>query len=145
MARLHRMREAEKEGTWRQALVFNSLLLVLAVLAVRILVSAYTPESVGDIQDVQAVEETRREIDQAFEAIVPEDVQARNFWAERIAQELEIRDFSAARGYLLAAPVMLDRNDRRALLAAANAEESGTPDERLAAAGLLFLLCALYG
>lgn len=139
MARIHRRREADRKGTWRQALVFNSLLLVLAVLAVRILVNAYTPESVGDVADVQARDETRREIDRAFETIVPEGIPARTFWAEQIARELSTRDFSAARGYLLAAPVLLDRNDRRALLAAADAEESGSHDERLARAGLLFL------
>ena len=139
MARIHRRREADRKGTWRQALVFNSLLLVLAVLAVRILVIAYTPESVGDVADVQARDETRREIDRAFETIVPDGIPARTFWAEQIARELSTRDFSAARGYLLAAPVLLDRNDRRALLAAADAEESGSHDERLARAGLLFL------
>lgn len=139
MARIQRLREADRRGTWRQALVFNSLLLVMAVLGVRILVNAYTPESVGDVADVQARDETRREIDRAFETIVPDGVQARTFWAEQISRQLAIRDFSAARGYLLAAPVLLDRNDRRALLAAAEAEEAGTYDERLARAGLLFL------
>jgi hypothetical protein len=139
MARYHRRRELEEKGSWRHALVFNSLLLILAVLAVRVLVSAYSTQSLDGSLDAEAREETRREIDQAFETIVPDGVPSRAYWAEQIANELAQRDFSAARGYLLAAPAMLSRNDRRALLAAVNAEESGTEDERLTRAGLLFL------
>lgn len=139
MARYHRRRELEEKGSWRHALVFNSLLLILAVLAVRILVSAYSTQSLDGSLDAEAREETRREIDRAFETIVPDGVPSRAYWAEQIANELAQRDFSAARGYLLAAPAMLSRNDRRALLAAVNAEESGTEDERLTRAGLLFL------
>lgn len=139
MARYHRRRELEEKGSWRHALVFNSLLLILAVLAVRVLVSAYSTQSLDGSLDAEAREETRREIDQAFETIVPDGVPSRAYWAEQIANELAQRDFSAARGYLLAAPAMLSRNDRRALLAAVNAEEPGTEDERLTRAGLLFL------
>lgn len=139
MARYHRRRELEEKGSWRHALVFNSLLLILAVLAVRVLVSAYSTQSLDGSIDAEARDETRREIDQAFETIVPDGVPSRAYWAEQIANELAQRDFSAARGYLLAAPAMLSRNDRRALLAAVNAEESGTEDERLTRAGLLFL------
>lgn len=139
MARYHRRRELEEKGSWRHALVFNSLLLILAVLSVRVLVNAYSTQSLDGSLDAEAREETRREIDQAFETIVPDGVPSRAYWAEQIANELALRDFSAARGYLLAAPAMLSRNDRRALLAAVNAEESGTEDERLTRAGLLFL------
>lgn len=139
MARYHRRRELEEKGSWRHALVFNSLLLILAVLAVRVLVNAYSTQSLDGSLDAEARDNTRREIDKAFETIVPDGVPSRAYWAEQIANELALRDFSAARGYLLAAPAMLSRNDRRALLAAVNAEESGTEDERLTRAGLLFL------
>lgn len=139
MARYHRRREADQRGTWRQALVFNSLLLILAVLACRVLVNAYGLQRLDGVTDIQAREETRREIDQAFETIVPDGMPSRAYWADQIANELATRDFSAARGYLLAAPAMLSRDDRRALLAAVAAEESGTEDERLSRAGLLFL------
>ena len=139
MARYHRRRELEEKGSWRHALVFNSLLLILAVLAVRVLVNAYSTQSLDGSLDAEARDNTRRQIDQAFETIVPDGVPSRAYWAEQIANELAQRDFSAARGYLLAAPAMLSRNDRRALLAAVNAEESGTEDERLIRAGLLFL------
>ena len=139
MARYHRRRELEEKGSWRHALVFNSLLLILAVLAVRVLVNAYSTQSLDGSLDAEARDNTRRQIDQAFETIVPDGVPSRAYWAEQIANELAQRDFSAARGYLLAAPAMLSRNDRRALLAAVNAEESGTEDERLTRAGLLFL------
>ncbi|MEQ9316701.1 MAG: hypothetical protein RLN72_12680, partial [Henriciella sp.] len=139
MARLRKRREKDRNGTWRQALLFNSLLLLLIVLGTRVLNNAYTAESVGDVPDVQARNETRREIDTAFQTIVPKGNVARAFWADQIARELEARDFSAARGYLLAAPVMLERDDSRAILAAADAEESGSQDQRLTKAALLFL------
>lgn len=139
MARIRKRREKDRNGTWRQALLFNSLLLLLVVLGTRVINNAYTAESVGDVPDVQARNETRREIDTAFQTIVPKGNVARAFWADQIARELEARDFSAARGYLLAAPVMLERDDSRAILAAADAEESGSQDQRLTKAALLFL------
>lgn len=139
MARLHRRRQKERNGTWREALLFNSLLLILIVLAVRILISAYTAESTSEVPDIQARNETRRAIDEAFQMIVPKGDVTRAFWADQISRELESRDFSAARGYLLAAPVMLERDDARAIQAAADAEESGSEDERLTRAALLFL------
>ena len=71
MARLRRRRESSRQGTWRQALLFNSLLLLLAVLGARIMTNAYTAESVGDVPDIQARTETRRAIDEAFQTIVP--------------------------------------------------------------------------
>ncbi len=139
MARIRRRRDKSRSGTWRQSLLFNSLLVLLVVLGARVMTNAYTAESVGDVPDIQARNETRREIDGAFQTIVPKGNVARAFWADQIARELESRDFSAARGYLLAAPVMLDRDDARAILAAADAEESGSQDLRLTKAALLFL------
>ncbi|WP_084398417.1 hypothetical protein [Henriciella aquimarina] len=139
MARLRRRRETGRQGTWRQALLFNSLLLLLIVLGTRVMTNAYTAESAGDVPDIQARNETRREIESAFQTIVPKGNVARAFWADQISRELDARDFSAARGYLLAAPVMLERDDARAILAAADAEESGSQDQRLVKAGLLFL------
>lgn len=139
MTRLRRRRESPRQGTWRQALLFNSLLILLAVLGARIMTNAYTAESVGDVPDIQARTETRRAIDEAFQTIIPKGNVARAFWADQISRELASRDFSAARGYLLAAPVMLERDDSRAIMAAADAEESGSQDERLAKAALLFL------
>lgn len=139
MARIKKRREKDRHGTWRQALLFNSLLLLIVVLGTRVLTNAYTAESVGDVPDIQARNETRKEIDTAFQTIVPKGNVARAFWADQIARELESRDFSAARGYLLAAPVMLERDDSRAILAAADAEESGSQDQRLTKAALLFL------
>ena len=120
-------------------MLFNSLLLLLAVLGSRIMINAYTAESVGDVPDIQARTETRRAIDESFQTIVPKGNVARAFWADQISRELAARDFSAARGYLLAAPVMLERDDGRAILAAADAEESGSQDQRLVKAALLFL------
>lgn len=139
MASRWAQRESSQPSSWRQALLFNSLLLLLPILAARIIAAAYTADIVSDPMSVEARAETRVQIDRAFGEIAPRGATARDFWAARISQTLRERDFVAARGYLLAAPVMLDRQDAQAVSAAAQAEERGTEDERLARAALLFL------
>ncbi|MCH2078875.1 MAG: hypothetical protein MK180_18705, partial [Rhodobacteraceae bacterium] len=74
-----------------------------------------------------------------FRTLVIPNGTERRAWAERIEATLDERDFSAARGYLLAAPLMLNKQDSAAVLAAADAESSGSRDQRLARAALLFL------
>ena len=132
MASRWAQRESSQPSSWRQALLFNSLLLLLPILAARIIAAAYTTDIVSDPMSVEARAETRIQIDRAFGNLTPNNTDARDFWAARISQTLRERDFAAARGYLLAAPLMLDRRD-------AQAEEAGTEDQRLARAALLFL------
>lgn len=139
MASRWAQRESSQPSSWRQALLFNSLLLLLPILAARIIAAAYTTDIVSDPMSVEARAETRIQIDRAFGNLTPNNTDARDFWAARISQTLRERDFAAARGYLLAAPLMLDRRDAQAVLAAAQAEEAGTEDQRLARAALLFL------
>ena len=139
MASRWAQRESSQPSSWRQALLFNSLLLLLPVLAARIIAAAYTTDIASDPMSVEARTETRTQIERAFGDLTPNNVDARDFWAARISQTLRERDFAAARGYLLAAPLMLDRRDAQAVLAAAQAEETGTEDQRLARAALLFL------
>ncbi len=133
-----RQREVQRPSTWRQSLLFNSLILLLPILAARIIISAYTSDIATDPLSLEARTETRQEIESEFRnlALVGDE---RTHWALRINQMLEERDFSAARGYLLAAPLMLNKQDAAAVLAAADAESSGTRDQRLARAALLFL------
>lgn len=139
MASRWAQRESSQPSSWRQALLFNSLLLLLPILAARIIAAAYTTDIASDPMSVEARAETRVQIDRAFGNLIPNNTDARDFWAARISQTLRERDFAAARGYLLAAPLMLDRRDAQAVLAAAQAEEAGTEDQRLARAALLFL------
>ncbi|MEO1661637.1 MAG: hypothetical protein AAFR51_11660 [Pseudomonadota bacterium] len=134
-----RQREVQRPSTWRQSLLFNSLILLLPIFAARIIVAAYTSDIATDPLSLEARTETRQEIDSEFSTISLSDGQERQAWASRIEQTLAERDFSAARGYLLAAPLMLNRQDSAAVLAAADAESSGSRDQRLTRAALLFL------
>lgn len=134
-----RQREVERPSTWRQALLFNSLILLLPIFAARIVIAAYTSDIATDPLSLEARTETRQEIDEEFSKLAAPLGEERVHWARRIDQTLTERDFSAARGYLLAAPLMLNRQDSAAVLAAADAESSGSRDQRLARAALLFL------
>ena len=139
MASRWRQREAGRPSSWRQSLLFNSLLLLLPIMAARIVAGAYTSDIATDPMGLEARTETRIEIEETFRRLSPANGTERSHWANRIEQTLQERDFSAARGYLLAAPLMMDRRDALAVLAAAEAEESGSEDQRLARAALLFL------
>ena len=134
-----RQREVQRPSTWRQSLLFNSLILLIPIFAARVIVAAYTSDIATDPLSLEARTETRAEIDSEFRDLSAPGGQERLAWAQRIEQTLDQRDFSAARGYLLAAPLMLNRQDSAAVLAAADAENSGTRDQRLARAALLFL------
>jgi hypothetical protein len=134
-----RQREIERPSTWRQSLLFNSLILLLPIFAARIIIAAYTSDIATDPLSLDARTETRQQIEEEFRALVIPNGTERRAWAERIGQTIDERDFSAARGYLLAAPLMLNKQDSAAVLAAADAESSGSRDQRLARAALLFL------
>ncbi len=134
-----RQREVERPSTWRQSLLFNSLILLIPIFAARILIAAYTSDIATDPLSLEARTETRQQIDSEFRKLTAPLGEERRQWAARIDQTLQERDFSAARGYLLAAPMMLNKQDSAAVLAAAAAESSGSRDQRLARAALLFL------
>ncbi len=134
-----RQRESGRPSSWRQSLLFNSLLLLLPIMAARIVASAYTSDIATDPMGLEARTETRAQIEQSFKKVSGPEGKKKEHWAMRVEQTLRERDFSAARGYLLAAPLMLNRDESLAVLAAAEAEDSGTRDQRLARASLLFL------
>lgn len=134
-----KQREFKRQSTWRQSLLFNSLLLILPIMAARIIIGAYTSDIATDPLSLEARTETLEEIETSFRDLSGTAETSREVWAERIEATLAERDFSAARGYLLAAPYMLNRQDAQAVLAAAEAEQSGTQDQRLTRAALLFL------
>ncbi|NQY41019.1 MAG: hypothetical protein HRT80_13075 [Henriciella sp.] len=114
-------------------------MLLMPIFASQIITAAYTSDMATDSLSLEALSETRQEIDEEFRTLVIPNGTERRAWAERIEATLDERDFSAARGYLLAAPLMLNKQDSAAVLAAADAESSGSRDQRLARAALLFL------
>lgn len=135
----YKRKNSDTSSGWLQALVFNALLVLLPLVAARTTVEAFTPRAVGETATPEAIFETRRNVDTAFAALPPGSAERRSFWADLIDRELRERDMSAARGFLLAAPQMLDPADVRAVKAAADAETSGTEDQRIARAAMLFL------
>lgn len=124
---------------WMPAIIFNSLLMLIPLIAVNVLSSGFSNSPHNQTPTAEILFETRRTMDNAFEKISSNDKTARAQWAALIAEQLDERNLSAARGFLLAAPHMLNDEDQRAIRAAAQAEPSGTEDQRLLRAALLFL------
>ncbi len=133
-----RIRSARRRD-WSLAIVFNGLMILIPVLAARVLAAAFAGEGLAGEPTMDALSETRRLMDRSFAALPPRGADQRAFWADLVERELTEKDMSAARGFLLAAPAMLNGDDARALRAAAEAEPSGSEDQRLARAALLFL------
>ncbi|MEM9054904.1 MAG: hypothetical protein AAGB16_06225, partial [Pseudomonadota bacterium] len=61
-----RQREVQRPSTWRQSLLFNSLILLLPILAARIIIAAYTSDIATDPLSLEARTETRQEIESEF-------------------------------------------------------------------------------
>lgn len=122
-----------------QAALFNTLLILMPLLAANIVTSAFNTKALGNAPAIEALNQTRTNIDDAFIALVPHNQDPRNYWADQIERELEDNDLAAAQGYLLAATQMLGREDVKAVKAAARSQLSGSQDERLLQAALLFL------
>ena len=129
----------KRSGSWTLAFVFNALLILIPVIGVNIIAVGYA--SVGDpnAPSAETLAETMQVMDEAFADITNNHNTARQVWAEKIAAQLETRNMAAARGFLLAAPQMLNSSDQRSIRAAAEAEPSGTADQRLLRAALLFV------
>ena len=134
-----RLKRPGGTNAWKQALIFNSLLIIIAILASRIVTGAFATDGFGSSPTPEALAETRRAMDATFSDMVPRSASPRSFWSDLVDRELRNHNMAAARGFLLVAPNMLDRNDVRAVKAAASAEPTGTEDQRLVRAALLFL------
>jgi len=125
---------------WMPAFVFNSLLLLIPLLAVKALAATTPDESYLKDHSAAVLAEARRGLDQSFSDLYADNgATQREHWAKLVDSQLKARNMSAARGFLLAAPQMLSGDDARAIEAAAQADPSGTEDQRLLRASLLFL------
>lgn len=125
---------------WMPAFVFNSLLLLIPLLAVKALAATTPGEAYLEDRSAAVLAEARRGMDQTFSDLYDDkSATQREHWANLVNTQLKARNMSAARGFLLAAPQMLSSDDARAIEAAAKADPSGTEDQRLLRASLLFL------
>ena len=139
MAFNRRRVRAKTPRTWLEGLIFNGLLASFVILALWNVDITYTSDLAIDPNNPKAQTTTRENIAIAFREIADSGEDGRAVWADRVETTVLASDFSAARGYLLAAPYMLDKSDAAALQSAVDEEYSGDQDERLARAALIFL------
>ncbi|MBU3921888.1 MAG: hypothetical protein KJ961_14925 [Alphaproteobacteria bacterium] len=119
------------------AVMFNSLLILLPVIASNTVKKAYTGIGVAEQPNVDAIMQTSERISDELAALGPKDNDRKlPFWQDKVVQSLEDRDGDALRGYLLAAPSMLGNDLGKQVRARAEAESKGTADERMIRAAL---------
>ena len=121
------------------SVIFNVLAVIIPFIAAQILITGFGAVPYQGVATAEVLAKTRNDIDRAFQSLSDNDSSSRTKWAALIASELEERNMSAARGFLLAAPQMLSASDQRSIREAANADPDGTEDERLLRAALLFV------
>ena len=126
-------------ASWPQALIFNALLLIAPILGARIVADAFAEQGFGDAPTAQAISQTRTAIDNAFADMVAVSGDPDAVWAEKVDEQVRAGRMEAARGFLIAGPEMMSRERAISLEAAAQEEPSGSEDERLARAALIFL------
>ncbi len=119
------------------AVMFNSLLILLPVIAANTVRQAYEGVGVAEAPTIDAVMQTRDRMDAAFAELAPKEANRKlPFWQDKVQRALEDKDVDALRGYLLAAPAMLGNDLGRQVRARAEAETKGTADERMIRAAL---------
>ncbi|WP_156942119.1 hypothetical protein [Hyphomonas adhaerens] len=139
-----RRKSTEKTSGWMQAVVFNSMLILLPVIGAQVLGAAFSGSAFSDSPGIEAIDQTRKNMDEAFASFAPRNPSDRyEFWYDVVDRELSQRDVAAAHGFLLAAPQMLDRKDVKELMVAADAERLDRADDRLTAAALRKLPTAI--
>jgi hypothetical protein len=138
-ARKKRHLGAEGRHSGLQALAFNALLLFAPFLAAHVVIEAFAARGFGDSPTAEAVQQTRVEIDAAFEDMVAVSGDPDGVWANAVDKQLRRDNLMAARGFLLAGPQMMSAERADSLRAAAAENLSGSEDQRLADAALLFL------
>ncbi|MAN45501.1 MAG: hypothetical protein GYB49_06430 [Alphaproteobacteria bacterium] len=127
----------DKTSGWMQAVVFNSLLILMPVIAAQSLAAAFSGSTFSESPGIEAIDTTRRNMDEAFASFAPRSAGDKyKFWHDIVERELNDMDVAAARGFLLAAPQMLDRESVRELEADSNGVRLERADDRMAAAAL---------
>jgi hypothetical protein len=133
-------RQTRLSSGWTQAAIFNAMLLLLPVLAANVVSGVFTARDFPHSPRPAALESTREEINKEFVSLAAGADDRRDHWASLVDLQLRERNMPAARGFLLAAPQMLDERDREAVeQAAPQAVPFGTRNEQLVGAALLFL------
>jgi hypothetical protein len=130
-------KQPTKQAGWMLAVMFNSLLILLPVIASNTVRKAYDGVGVAETPTVDAIYQTSNRMSEAFKELSPKENDRKlPFWQDKVQRALEDRDPDALRGYLLAAPWMLGNELGKQVSARAEAESRGTPEERMIRAAL---------
>lgn len=117
--------------------MFNSLLILIPVIASSTVRKAYDGVGVADQVTAEAIEQTAGRMNEQLRDLAPREADRKlPFWQDKVQRALEERDTDLLRGYLLAAPAMLGNDIGKQVQARADAETRGTPDERMIRAAL---------
>ena len=137
-ARMSKKRKLpSKRAGWMLAVMFNSLLILVPVIASNTVRKAYDGVGVADQVTADAIEQTAARMNEQLRELAPKEADRKlPFWQDKVQRALEERDTDLLRGYLLAAPAMLGNDLGRQVQARADAETRGTPDERTIRAAL---------
>lgn len=112
------------------AVMFNSLLILLPVIGARAISNAYDQDLTSREGAAEALQHANVRLLEELTNFGPRDEDSKlPYWQDRIIAELDGRNTSAVRGYLLAAPQMLGRDLGEQIRVRAEAEVTGTPDE----------------
>jgi hypothetical protein len=126
-----------KRAGWMLAVMFNSLLILIPVIASNTVRKAYEGVGVADQVTAEAIEQTALRMNEQLRELAPKEPDRKlPFWQDKVQRALEQRDADLLRGYLLAAPAMLGNDLGKQVEARAEAETRGTPEERMIRAAL---------
>ena len=91
--------------------MFNSLLILLPVIGARAVANAYDQDLTSREGAAEALQHASEKLLDELATIGPRDENSKlPYWQDRIVAELDARNMSAVRGYMLAAPQMLGRD-----------------------------------
>ena len=134
-----RSRNSQRSFGWISALIFNILLIISGVVVFLIIQETRNARGAEYEPTSEAITATQDRMGRMFADLIPSHENNRQYWAELIDAEVSQGDITSARGFLLSAPYMLNRQDAAAVSAAASTESTGQRDDRLLTAAKLFL------
>ena len=134
-----RSRNSQRSFGWISALIFNILLIISGVVVFLIIQETRNARGAEYEPTSEAITATQDRMGRMFADLIPGHESNRQYWAELIDAEVRQGDITSARGFLLSAPYMLNRQDAAAVSAAATTESTGQHDDRLLTAAKLFL------
>ncbi|MDF1680877.1 hypothetical protein [Ponticaulis sp.] len=134
-----RSRNSQRSFGWISALIFNILLIISGIVVFLIIQETRNARGAEYEPTSEAITATQDRMGRMFADLIPGHESNRQYWAELIDAEVRQGDITSARGFLLSAPYMLNRQDAAAVSAAASTESTGQHDDRLLTAAKLFL------